>query len=215
MNVSIGDIFGAVKLRNMFGQYAIEVLESNKFIEEVSQKGESRTKYRISKAIPTKAEFQQLQNEKFTTSVNTLVIDAFGEAEILGDEMQSWYDNLSEGLQQTDKANSVQEAADAMQGRTLPDLPDITEHIKTVYLPSKNVTSRGDRAAELAAQLHRAAEVIESWLDDQQFDEDGNGKITIDGKEYAFEKEELETLASECEDAAQEFEGVEFPGMYG
>lgn len=160
-------------------------------------------KFKAIGELPTAEKYLQLKRKFYTTNISSLVEDAMSEVESLQDEMQSWYDNLSEGFQQTEKAERIQEAADVLSnvsGMGI-DVPDEFSEVNTVYFPSLKVNSRADRAAEAASMLQAATDAAREHAENREQDE---------------EQDELDTSwIDEVEEAIGELESVEFPGMYG
>ncbi len=157
---------------------------------------------------------------------------AFSEIDSIKDELQSWYDNLPESFQNGDKGSALQEAVDALEQDSEPDCPDVLDGIECEYSeyvghigrPKRRDTAVNAIRAAVDAARNRASE-----LEELSFNDDG--VLLIDGEaidvdEYegdlpCTESErddavtEIESFAEECENAADNWENVEFPGMYG
>lgn len=127
-----------------------------------------------------------------TYSVGQLIDTAFAEVATLAQEMQDWYDNMHENLQDGDKGQRVEEAASALESVDQPEVPDLLDAVTAQHTPStKKRQSRADRLSEARDLLQLAAECA---------------------RERA---EVLAGFADECENAVSELDSVEFPTMYG
>lgn len=222
---AVGSVIGVVKLKNMYDAYAVMVL--SRFIEQVRQEkvGKKRppAKYKITKQLPTDKEYAELKQVQFTSDAESLVSEAQGEVESLAEEMRTWYDNLTDNLQQNEKGQQVESAADALEGFNWDNVPDICTHIPVYSLPALNANSRADRASAAASQLEDVKEAICQWIeenrDPSKEDESGetvmeiqNGNETVN---VTVNWADLESYAEGLETIAGEINDVEFPGMYG
>lgn len=162
------------------------------------------------------------------------VSNAFSDMESLKDELQDWYDNLPESFQNGTKGEQLQEAIDLIEGVSEIDVPDAVEDATCApCLMTKKRMSRSDRRDDCVNQLNVAAawarERIEElngmeFEDEEDSEDESEAPDTdkvVDATVPTSEDErdsmvsDLETFADECENAASEFESVEFPGMYG
>jgi len=177
-----------------------------------------------------------------TTPVNVTVADAvstaFCQIEELKDEIQSWYDNLPENFQNGDKGSQLQEAIDALESTSEPDVPDSASDIEVSFSEATGRLSRARRRDNACAAIEAAEQAVRDRiqeLSDLVYNEDG--KLVIDGRvmersdedaaneephDYPYTEDErdsaitdLEAFADELENARVEWESVEFPGMYG
>ena len=211
--IKVGEICGPARLYNEFDKYANQVL-SGDFLQKITNDEmakKSRIKYKILKQLPTREEYNRMRDQRFRTTVDALICDAFSEIESLADEMRSWFDNLSEGLQSADRGQRVEQAADALESLSQPDMTELVDKIQAVFLPELKATSRTARATEAADMLRTASQKLTDWMDDL---EENQESVTIDGVEYKFDLSDIESIRDDAEEAANELEGVEFPGMY-
>lgn len=215
----MAEILTARKLKAMYDARFAAVLHG--YLQLLEDENEDRprraqAKYKVVKPLPSKEEYDRLRAEHYTVSIQDLISDANSQVEELAGEMRSWYDNLPENLQSGERGERVGEAADTLEGISQPDVPKQMEElaqkaedegdeqgIKTVYYPGTNVSSRADRAAEAAGMYRAAAEAVREFVEDAKVDDP------------EFDGGDLESFADECESAADELEGVEFPGMFG
>jgi hypothetical protein len=159
------------------------------------------------------------------------VSNAFNDAEELKGELESWYDNLPESFQNGSKGEALQEAISAIDGAYQPDVPTEAEGLRCdVVLPTKKKKSRADRMADCVAMIEAAAGAAREKIEKLQaycYTEDGSGldpdmhdggdaemaPSTEDARDEVVSA--LESFADELESVQSEWEGVEFPGMYG
>lgn len=132
------------------------------------------------------------------------VSEAYGEIQSLAEEMRGWADNMEEKLSHTEKYERVSECADTLEQYTdepdMDDLPDMEITIQDLK-PKRRGYSRADRLSQALAIFDLAISACEDFeADDENSDED---------------KEKVESLRDELENAKGDLEGVEFPGMYG
>ena len=159
-------------------------------------------------------------------SVLDMVERAFGEAEELKDEVQNWFDNLHENLQGGDKGQKLEEIVGQLENYDMPTPPERIKVNEIEFTESvKKRMSRRERldncvAAVRAAAEHTRAEIegLEALAYDKhghlaKGDQPAASPNTEDERDTIVE--ELEQFAQECEDAADEWDSVEFPGMYG
>lgn len=212
----VSDVVGGVAVKKRYDNYALMVLSDYFETLPAEQGKEGRRlppKYRIKKDLPTIEEYHQQRNKKFTTNVDSLVDEAFSEIESLAEEMRSWYDNLTEGLQQTSKAEEINEAADTLEGIDRIDCPESADGIEVLRLPGLNVNSRSDRASDAQDMLTCAFEAVNDRVGELQDERDqksgGEEKDELENR-----IQELESYSEELERAADEVGNVSFPGMY-
>lgn len=217
-----GDIVGSVKIRNHFDAYALRVLSDSLREVESTKTGAGKRgqrKYKIVADLPSKTQYIVLRNKHFTTNVSELITDAFSEIESLGSEMRDWYDGMPENFQSGDKGEAVNNAADSLEGMESPGLSQIFEHISVVHLPGLKVNSRSDRASDAADMLRSASESIDEWIEENRVNKESNKTVELeeDGEKISITVDfyDLETVSGEIMTAAEDLEGIEFPGMYG
>jgi len=211
-----GDEVGGVAIKNNYDRYATAVLHDR--LELIDRPRSAPTKvlgslktirgrrppakYRVKKDLPPPAEYQQLKNQKYETTVESLVGDGYGEVESLGEEMREWYDGMGENLQCSGNGEAVGEAADALENASdAPELPTVLGEIKLVFLPDLKITSRNDRCCEAASCLRQASDAIGEYI----AAEDVKGDDATDYQE----------ITDQLANHADELEAVDFPGMYG
>lgn len=161
------------------------------------------------------------------------VDDAFSDAEGLTEELQSWYDNLPESFQNGERGEKLQEAIDALESASKPDVPDALETVLCFYTPStKRKQSRRDRLDECVTRIEEAKSAAETVIadlenlhyndegklvddDDAVMTEEAAGDDPMTEEERDNRKSDLETFVSDCDEVVDAWNGVEFPGMYG
>lgn len=199
--MTVGVVVTGRSLKDGYDAYFAQVLGD--YLQALPRRGKEHQKYQVLKELPDKDGYNDLRTKRFTTTVDTLIEDAYSTIEELASEMQEAYDNMPESLQGGDVGKRRQEAADNLSNLDKPDIPDDALEVSTVFLPSLDTSSRAKRASEAADMLNTAAGTI---------------REQIDKMEEAAEKpdtSELEELADKLEEDSSELEGIEFPGMYG
>jgi uncharacterized protein (UPF0147 family) len=137
------------------------------------------------------------------------VTDAIAELTALGDEAREVVDNASEGLAQTQRIQTFDETASALEGISEPDVPECVQELAIRYSEQrkKKGESRAVRCGNAVSVLSAAVDVLENWLDGLQPDPEDD-----EGQEQKAEVEQFKDDLQEIIDAA---DGCEFPGMYG
>lgn len=140
------------------------------------------------------------------------VSGGYGDLEALRDECQEVYDNSSEGLQQSQRVQTMEETAQALDGAASPpDVPADLEGLAVRYTEDRRKsrsTSRATRCGDACNLLAAAVEAIGAWVAEQP-EED---KRSEHQRDLVQEAEELRDSIEEMVGSA---EGCEFPGMYG
>lgn len=176
------------------------------------------------------------KTRKVNASVEDAVGNAFSEMESIKDELQEWYDNLPENFQNGDKGSQIQEAVDTLE-RALdqPDIPDAASELACDYAEYFGKIGRPKRRDTAVNAVRAAADACDAEVErlntlsfepddetpDPETTEVVNGSEEAEVEEAMTEDErdtavqELEELANACNEAADEWDGVEFPGMYG
>jgi hypothetical protein len=139
--------------------------------------------------------------------------------ESLAGELRDWHDNLPEGINSSDKAAEIDEAATTLENITFPDLPDAVSTIKVLHLPALEQDSRPKRSAEVVSMLEDAIAALNSKADElRQALEDAKKEGDADpGKVEDADPQgmiaEIESLVSSLEDVKGELENVTYPSM--
>jgi len=197
-----GEEVGIAKLRKLYDPHVFQVLRGR--FEELPRQRKQQRRYKVRQDTPTKEEYLRMKAEHFSTTVETLMADAYGEITSLAEEMREWHDNMPENLQDGDVGSRVSEAADSLENVDEQSYPEELPEIKTVFYPSIDCSSRSDRACEAASQLRSAAEVMREWLE-----EEDQATLPED------DRTAISQLADEIEGHADDLEAVEFPTMFG
>jgi hypothetical protein len=199
------EIITGIALKKTYGVHAAAVLHD--YLEALprERKKGAKQKYRVKRPLPGVDEFLTMRTKKFTTTLDNLISDAFGELESLRDELQEWYDGMPENFQNGDKGENLQSSIDTLDSLESPDVPEYVTNLEVIYIPAEKLDSRADRRDDAAARLDTAVSVLNDAMDDV----DAEVKYTDD------QKDEMQELADDLERAKDEAEGVEFPTMYG
>jgi hypothetical protein len=213
------------ELKAQFGDRYREVLAER--LKQLPKKGKERPSFTVLADLPeTKGEYDRMQQKRYTTTVDSLIADAFSEIEELANEMREAFDNTPESLQGSGAGEQRGEAADALESLhgDQPDVPDICTEIQVYFLPSKDTSSRSKRASAVQDMLSSAAGEIRSYIENYEEDEgeekdqkkgEEKGQKEGEEKKDAPDMDELESLADKLEEIGEEVANVTFPGMYG
>lgn len=153
-----------------------------------------------------------------TSTVDAAVDDAFGIVEDLKGQMEEWRDNMDgANMSHLPKYEEVSEAYDGLENieNEKPECPEFLAQLAATYielLPKpRRPLSRAKQGQNASSMLDAAAAAVRQWLDE-------NDAKEIEGDE---EREELEAQISEAEEfadavenARDELDNVNFPGMY-
>ncbi len=169
-----------------------------------------------------------------TTAIDSAVSDAFSGMDELKDELQNWYDNLPESFQNGSKGEALQEAIGNIEGASEVDIPDCLTNgpeLPEVTYSESTRTSRSARRDTCVSMLNGAADAGREYVETLNALEYEDGKLKPSGIKTTSMLEdegwpededtrdawvsEIETFVDDCENAASEYENVEFPGMYG
>lgn len=118
----IGKIITKRKLMSLYGDYAMSVL--GEYVSQLNTKRGEIRKYKVIKQLPDVAEFKNLLDLRYTSTVEGLISDAYSEFTSLGDELRGWYDNLPESFQGGDKGECLDQAASSLEGISEPTVQD-------------------------------------------------------------------------------------------
>lgn len=146
------------------------------------------------------AKIARFKSETITRqlTVEEAVSEAFGGITSLGESMREAFDNTPESLQQSAAGEAREAAADALEGISEIEVPEklreLTLKFSTRTVPPRKQTRSWERE-EASSLLSATVERLEA--DDLK------------------NNEEAEELARELQDALDELDSVEFPGMYG
>jgi cell fate (sporulation/competence/biofilm development) regulator YlbF (YheA/YmcA/DUF963 family) len=198
-------IITGIALKKTYGGHAVAILSGRLEALPRERKKGAKQKYKVVSNLPSLEEFQALRAKRFTTTVDALVADAFSEFESLKDELQEWYDGMPENLQGAQKGDDLQSAIDALANLEAPDVPNCATNLQTVYIPVEKVESRPDRRDDAVARIDTAIDVLNDAMDD----DDSDVKYTDE------QKEEMQQLIDDLENAKNDAEGVDFPTMFG
>jgi len=137
------------------------------------------------------------------TTVGAAVPDALSEFQSLGEEMRDWYDNMPENLQGSDKGSQVEEAASALENIEQDiDVPEAVDSLPVRYTERQDKHSRSARRDYAVTLLSAAIAQAQDWLDDE-------------ANEEHDAHDDVETFIDAAQQALDEAEAVDFPGMMG
>lgn len=219
MSAKPGDVITKIAVRVVFDAYFERVIVGSHLEQLPRANRQSPITYRVREALPQPEVYRGLRNQRFTTSLENLLSAAQSEVESLAGELRDWHDNLPEGINSSDKAAEIDEAASTLERINFPDVPDGLGDIKVLHLPSLEQDSRPKRGAEVVSMLEDAIGALNSKLEDPSQDIDDAKKPEGDASPGTDETDpqekiaEIESLVSDLEDVKGELENVTYPSM--
>jgi hypothetical protein len=147
-------------------------------------------------------------------TIDMAVDTCFSEMEGLRDELQDWYDNLSENFQNSSKGEALQEAIDSIESVDRPDVPTEPEALailKCDWIEDRSrKLSRSGRRDNAINALSAAKDAAQAWVDEQE-----DKKAENPSEEHLQMVQNVEEFVDALGEAQSSFEDVQFPGMYG
>ncbi len=227
MSAKPGDVITKIAVRVVFDAYFERVILGTHLEPLPRVNRQSPITYRVKQELPQPEAYRQLRDQRFTTTLEDLLSAAQSEVESLAGELRDWHDNLPEGINNSDKAAEIDEAASTLENLTFPDLPDSLSTIRVLHLPALDQDSRPKRGAEVVSMLDDAIAALNSKTDElSQAIEDTRKADEADGQSTppaSPDKEmepdpqeiigEIESLVSSLEDVKGELENVTYPSM--
>lgn len=200
--------------RKKYGPWAETILLKNEFLKRLPSEKGKQTTFEILKPLPSVEELTTLRIKHFTTTVGSLVGEAFSTFQDMASELGDWYDNLPEAFQNGDKGSEIDEAKSNFENLNEVDLPESADEVKVVFIP-EYTESKASRVSNACAQLRAAAEALEEEANEA---EEGAGKGDAEEKDvdgWQDAADGWQDAADELNAAADEAEGIEIPGAFG
>jgi hypothetical protein len=220
MSAKPGDVITKIAVRVVFDAYFERVILGSHLDRLPRANRQAPITYRVKEALPRPEVYRELRDQRFTTPLEDIVSAAQSEAESLAGELRDWHDNLPEGINSSDKAAEIDEAASTLESINFPEVPDGLCDFKVLHLPALEQDSRPKRGTEVVSMLEDAIAALNSKADDlRQSLEDAKkaeGDAGPDEKDEADPQEmiaEIESLVSDLEDVKGELENVTYPSM--
>ena len=230
MSAKPGDVLTKIAVRVVFDAYFERVIIGSHLERLPRENRQAPITYRVKEALPPPEMYRELRDQRFTTTLEDLVSAAQGEVESLGGELRDWHGNLPEGINSSDKASEIDEAASTLENITFPEVPDTLGQIKVMHLPALEQDSRPKRSAEVVSMLDNAIDSLNSKADDLRQAIEGAKKAEGEApaspapeaasadpnKEESDPQEmidEIESLVSELENVKGELDNVTYPSM--
>ena len=237
MSAKPGDIITKIAVRVVFDPYFERVILGT-HLEPLPRAGrQAPITYRVKAPLPQPEVYRELRNQRFTTPLEDLLSAAQSEVETLAGELREWHGNLPEGINNSDKAGEIDEAASTLENLSFPDVPDALTGIKVLHLPALEQDSRPKRNAEVVSMLEDAigalnsrADELREAIEDAKKEPDNTGErdeesnavaqeaaMTSPDEEDETDPQEMisriESFVSELEEVKGELENVTFPSM--
>jgi hypothetical protein len=223
MSAKPGDVLTKIAVRVVFDAYFDRVILGSHLEPLPRANRQAPITYRVKAALPQPELYRELRNQRFTTSLEDLVSAAQSEVESLAGELRDWHDNLPDGINGSDKAAEIDEAASTLENITFPDLPDSLSTMKILHLPALEQDSRPKRGAEVVSMLEDAIAALNSKADELREALESGTKAEGEAGEADADKdeeidpqemiEEIESLANALEEVKGELENVTYPSM--
>jgi hypothetical protein len=241
MSAKPGDVLTKIAVRVVFDAYFERVIIGSHLERLPRENRQAPITFRVKEALPPPEMYRELRNQRFTTTLEDLVSAAQGEVESLGGELRDWHGNLPEGINSSDKASEIDDAASALENINFPEVPEALGQIKVMHLPALEQDSRPKRSAEVVSMLDNAIDSLNSKADDLRQAIEGakrsGGDATKEGealeagpatpapeaasvdpnKEEESDPQEMideiESLVSELENVKGELDNVTYPSM--
>lgn len=198
----VGDVVTKMAIRVVFDPYFEPLLVPGVFEPIPRPNRKAPPTYRIAQAIPSMEQYSDMKRSRYTTSASDLQTEVASGIEELGSELRSWHDNLPDGLNSSDKAGEIDEAASTLEGISVPEVPDALEGVSVYFLPGLELDSRPKRAAEIGRIISTLTDAAEQK----------KGEIAEEDPD-SEDIQEIESFISNLENAASELENVSFPSM--
>jgi len=148
-----------------------------------------------------------------TVSDAESAIDSLKE---LGSECREIVDNASDGLKETQRIQTLEETADALEDLDMPDIPEAVAGLSFDYHVQENRRkgrgpSRAVRRDNEVELLSACQSAVDQWVGERiaEIEEEGGNPDDHD------EVQEAEQFSSELGDIISNAESAEFPGMFG
>ena len=237
MSAKPGDVITKIAVRVVFDPYFERVILGT-HLEPLPRAGrQAPITYRVKVPLPQPEVYRELRNQRFTTPLEDLLSAAQSEVETLAGELRDWHGNLPDGINNSDKAGEIDEAASTLENLSFPDVPDALTAIKVLHLPALEQDSRPKRNAEVVSMLEDAigalnsrADELREAIEDAKKEPDNTGErdeeshavapeaaMTSPDEEDETDPQEMisqiESLVSELEEVKGELENVTFPSM--
>ena len=123
MSAKPGDVLTKIAIRVVFDPYFERVIIGSHLECLPRENRKAPITYRVKEALPPPEMYRELRNQRFTTTLEDLVSAAQGEVESLGGELRDWHGNLPEGINSSDKASEIDEAASTLENINFPGCP--------------------------------------------------------------------------------------------
>lgn len=155
-------------------------------------------------------EERKLKTRERELTIEDAVSEAHGELVSLGEEMREAYDNTPESLQQSGVGEARGEAADTLENIDEPEVPTELQGDKfTVKWTVRALTPKQQDKLSRSARRDEAITTLQAVIDRLQ-------EIAADETGHTEEEREAAgAFVDDVQNAHDEAEGVEFPGMYG
>jgi hypothetical protein len=156
MSAKPGDVLTKIAIRVVFDPYFERVIIGSHLECLPRENRQAPITYRVKEALPSPEMYRELRNQRFTTTLEDLVSAAQGEVESLGGELRDWHGNLPEGINSSDKASEIDEAASTLENINFPEIPDTLGQLNRRLCRCKRVVGQPALACD-AIRIARIA----------------------------------------------------------
>ena len=148
-----------------------------------------------------------MSKKKFSDQTGTVecISDAFSDLCELASECREIVDNAPEGLSESERIQTFSATADTLESLDEPSVPECVSDLEIKWSEEeprdrRSGLSRRARRDNAVSLLGGARDACQGWLDENQTHGDFS---------------EVEQFLQDIENACDEAEGCEFPGMFG
>lgn len=185
------------ELKKQFGTCYLDVIGD--LLEVFPRQKHGRPKYRVKADLPAEDQYMEMYSERFTTTVESLIADAFSEISELGNSLRKVLDNTPYFFKDNDIDQRRKAAVKTLESCTgcKPAVPEECSGMQVLFVPARDLSNRPKRAINVQDMLDTAAEEIRSYVEEQA------------GKDLSYLKE----LVSQLAEVSEEIGNVDFPGI--
>jgi len=177
---------------NAYGVEAVYVLMAGGAITLDTKKTGKQNYYKADKVgLPEWEALDQRRNKQYTYNAAEIISGGFSDLEELAGEIREVVDNAPEGLQESDRNQTLGTTADTLEGLSEPSAPKLAAFIKVIVFPDRSgKNSRSHRRDVNTSEMRTAMEAIQNWV--------------AEGRDHLQEYDDLLDELGECKKSDSE-----------